>query len=39
MALSIMKKHPEKFMMDESRAPHWDYVHAPVLTSFEELNR
>lgn len=39
MALSIMKRHPESFMIDDAKAPHWDYVHGLVLTSFEQLNK
>ncbi len=37
MALTIMKRHPESYMIDDAKAPHWDYVHGLVLTSFEEL--
>lgn len=37
MALSIMKRHPESYMIDDAKAPHWDYVHGLVLTSFEQL--
>lgn len=37
MALSIMKRHPESYQIDEKKEPKWDYVHALVLNSFEEL--
>ncbi|KIA94386.1 glycosyl hydrolase family 88 [Flavobacterium sp. KMS] len=37
MALSIMKRHPEAYMIDDLKEPKWDYVHGLVLTSFEEL--
>lgn len=37
MALSIMKRHPESYGIDDAKAPHWDYVHGLVLTSFEQL--
>jgi unsaturated rhamnogalacturonyl hydrolase len=37
MASSIMKRHPEAYMIDDLKEPKWDYVHGLVLTSFEEL--
>jgi unsaturated rhamnogalacturonyl hydrolase len=37
MALSIMKRHPEAYQIDEKTEPKWDYVHGLVLKSFEEL--
>jgi unsaturated rhamnogalacturonyl hydrolase len=37
MALTLMKRHPEAYMIDDAKAPKWDYVHALVLHSFEEL--
>jgi unsaturated rhamnogalacturonyl hydrolase len=37
MALSIMKRHPESYQIDDKKTPQWDYVHALVLTSFEAL--
>ncbi|MGO4819049.1 glycoside hydrolase family 88/105 protein [Flavobacterium sp. W22_SRS_FP1] len=37
MALTLMKNHTESYMIDDSKVPHWDYVHGLVLTSFEEL--
>ncbi|MFV8388576.1 glycoside hydrolase family 88/105 protein [Flavobacterium sp. LB1P71] len=37
MALTIMKRHKESYMIDDAKAPHWDYVHGLVLTSFEQL--
>src|SRR6218665_567585 len=37
MALSIMKRHPEAYQIDEKTEPKWDYVHGLVLTSFEKL--
>lgn len=37
MALTLMKRHPEAYMIDDSKKPKWDYVHALVLHSFEEL--
>ncbi|TDO99235.1 glycoside hydrolase family 105 protein [Flavobacterium sp. 245] len=37
MALTLMKRHPEAYMIDDSKAPKWDYVHGLVLHGFEEL--
>jgi unsaturated rhamnogalacturonyl hydrolase len=37
MALTLMKRHPESYMIDDAKKPKWDYVHALVLHSFEEL--
>lgn len=37
MALSIMKRHPQAYQIDERTEPKWDYVHGLVLTSFEKL--
>lgn len=37
MALSIMKRHPEAYQIDEKKEPKWDYVHGLVLTSIENL--
>ena len=37
MALSIMKRHPEAYQIDDKTQPKWDYVHGLVLTSFEKL--
>ncbi len=37
MALTLMDRHPEAYMIDDAKAPKWDYVHALVLHSFEEL--
>lgn len=37
MALTLMKRYPEAYMIDDAKAPKWDYVHALVLYSFEEL--
>lgn len=37
MALSIMKRHPEAYQIDEKTAPKWDYVHGLVLYSFQKL--
>lgn len=37
MALSIMKRHPEAYQIDEKTEPKWDYVHGLVLKSFEVL--
>jgi len=37
MALTLMKRHPEAYMIDDAKAPKWDYVHALVLHSFAEL--
>jgi len=39
MALTLMKRHPEAYMIDDSKKPKWDYVHALVLHSIEELNK
>ena len=37
MALTLMKNHPEAYMIDDVKSPKWDYVHGLVLHSFEEL--
>jgi len=37
MALSIMKRHPQAYQIDDKTEPKWDYVHGLVLTSFEKL--
>ena len=37
MALSIMKRHPEAFQIDDRTVPKWDYVHGLVLSSFQKL--
>jgi unsaturated rhamnogalacturonyl hydrolase len=37
MALTLMKRHPKSYMIDDAKAPKWDYVHGLVLHSFEEL--
>ena len=39
MALSIMKRHPEAFQLDDQKTPKWDYVHGLVLHAFELLNK
>lgn len=37
MALSVMKRHPKAYQIDEMKEPKWDYVHGLVLTSIEKL--
>lgn len=37
MALTIMKRHTEAYMIDDAKTPKWDYVHGLVLHSIEEL--
>lgn len=37
MALTLIKRHPESYMIDDSKEPKWDYVHGLVLYSFQEL--
>ena len=37
MALTLMKRYPQAYMIDDAKTPKWDYVHALVLHSFEEL--
>jgi unsaturated rhamnogalacturonyl hydrolase len=37
MALTLMKRHPEAYMIDDSKVAKWDYVHGLVLHSIEEL--
>jgi len=39
MALSIMKRHPQAYQIDDKEEPKWDYVHGLVLTGFEKLYR
>ncbi|MBK0370751.1 glycoside hydrolase family 88/105 protein [Flavobacterium agrisoli] len=38
MAQTLIKAHPESWMIDDAKAPKWDYVHGLVLTSIEELD-
>ncbi|MDX6191776.1 glycoside hydrolase family 88 protein [Flavobacterium sp. Fl-318] len=37
MTLTLMKRHPEAYMIDDSKTPKWDYVHGLVLHGIEEL--
>jgi unsaturated rhamnogalacturonyl hydrolase len=37
MALSIIKRHPQAYQIDDQKEPKWDYVHGLVLKSFEKL--
>ncbi|MDO3694331.1 glycoside hydrolase family 88 protein [Wenyingzhuangia sp. chi5] len=37
LALTLMKRHPESFQIDDRDTPKWDYVHGLVLTSIEKL--
>ena len=37
MALTLMKKYPEAYMLDDKTEPKWDYVHGLVMIGFEEL--
>ena len=37
MALTLMKRFPESYMLDYAKTPKWDYVHGLVLFAFEEL--
>jgi len=37
MALSIMKRHPEAWQIDDKEEIKWDYVHGLVLTAFDKL--
>ena len=37
LALTLMKKHPNAYEIDDKTAPKWDYVHGLVMTSFEGL--
>lgn len=39
MALTLMKRHPESWQIDDAKAPKWDYVHGLVLYAFQELNK
>lgn len=39
MALTLMQRHPQSYMIDDAKEPHWDYVHGLVLYAFEELNK
>nr|WP_315155451.1 glycoside hydrolase family 88 protein [uncultured Flavobacterium sp.] len=39
MALTLMQRHPQSYMIDDAKNPHWDYVHGLVLFAFEELNK
>ncbi|MBF4470474.1 glycoside hydrolase family 105 protein [Flavobacterium sp. HJJ] len=39
MALTLMNRHPQSYMIDDAKNPHWDYVHGLVLYAFEELNK
>ena len=37
MALSIMKRHPEAWQIDNHPAPKWDYKIGMILTGYEKL--
>ncbi|MFH6988914.1 glycoside hydrolase family 105 protein [Flavobacterium collinsii] len=37
MTLTLMKRHPESYMIDDSKIPKWDYVHGLVLHAIGEL--
>jgi unsaturated rhamnogalacturonyl hydrolase len=37
MALSIMKRHPEAWQIDNHPAPKWDYKIGMILTTYEKL--
>ncbi|MBP6757902.1 MAG: glycoside hydrolase family 88 protein [Flavobacterium sp.] len=37
MALSIMKRHPEAWKIDNHEAPKWDYKIGMILTAYEKL--
>lgn len=37
MALTIMKKFPEAYQIDDKKEPAWDYVHGLNMTAFERL--
>ena len=37
MALTLMKKYPEAYMIDDKAEPKWDYVHGLNMIAFEEL--
>ncbi len=37
MALSVMKRHPKAFQIDDKTEIKWDYVHGLVLYSFQKL--
>ncbi|MEO8254457.1 MAG: glycoside hydrolase family 88 protein, partial [Flavobacterium sp.] len=37
MALTLMKRHPQAFQIDDRTTPKWDYVHGLVAGSIEEL--
>ena len=37
LALTLMKRHPESFQIDDRDTPKWDYVHGLVLFSIEKL--
>ena len=37
MALSIMKRHPKAWQIDNHEAPKWDYKIGMILTGFEKL--
>ena len=39
MALTLMQRHLQSYMIDDAKNPHWDYVHGLVLFAFEELNK
>lgn len=37
MALSIIKRHPEAWKIDDHEAPKWDYKIGMILTAYEKL--
>jgi unsaturated rhamnogalacturonyl hydrolase len=39
MALSIMKRNPKIWQIDNNEKPKWDYKIGFVLSSFESLNK
>jgi unsaturated rhamnogalacturonyl hydrolase len=39
MALTLMQRHPQSYMIDDAPVAHLSYVHGLVLYAFQELNK
>lgn len=39
MALTLMQRHEQSYMIDDAKVAHWSYVHALVMYSFQELDK
>ena len=39
MALTLMQRHPQSYMIDDAKVAHWSYVHGLVMYAFQELDK